>query len=213
MERERHPEPVRPEDGRAARRGLRARKRDLDRGGDGGLGEDRVSRHDQGFRGGRRQGDPSRGQGGGRGRRLPPGGRGGARIAHLHHAAVAEIAPPRGAAHRRRVRRGHRARRTGLLRAAPSPEDRGGRSTRRGRSHGVERDGGRRRAAGQGCGVRQRRHGRIPLLRARQKILLSRAQPAAAGRASRHGDDHQGQPPGDTAAGGHGPALTQHSRN
>ena len=56
----------------------------------------------------------------------------------------------------------------GLLDPETPPEDHRGGTGDRGRARGLPRDGEGRRAAGQGRGLRQRRHRRVPIHRRRQ---------------------------------------------
>mmetsp|Transcript_29019 Transcript_29019/g.66416 ORF Transcript_29019/g.66416 Transcript_29019/m.66416 type:complete len:224 (+) Transcript_29019:676-1347(+) len=211
MERLGHRVPVRSHHGNASRRGLRSGERDFGGRGVGGRGAGRLSRHDQGQRGRGREGHPHGGLCGERGRRLPPGFGGGSRFSHLHHEIVHGVATPGGPADRGRVWRGTGFERTRLFRAAPTSEDHRGGTPRGGLGPRLAPDGESGGAAGPSGGICQRGYGGVSLFGERRTILLSGAQPAAAGGTSRDGDDHQGQPARHAATSGHGHTPPQHS--
>jgi hypothetical protein len=143
--------------GRHPARRLRLGLPALDRPGRRGLQPHRLPRHAQGVVGRRGQGDPQGRLRRGGARRLRGRQGRGARLADLCDEAGAAVAPPRGAAARRRARERDVDLLARLLRPAPPPEDRGGGPRVQGPRGDAPRDGAVRARAGQGGRLRRRR--------------------------------------------------------
>ncbi len=159
--------------------------------------EDRLPRADQGDGRRRRQGHEGR-----RGRRRIRGcarlGAARSEIRVRRRAGAGREIPHRAAAHRDPGVRGHaRQRRLSvrarLLRAAPAPEGAGGGAGARHEARASSRHGRGRRRGRARDRLRRRRHRRVHRrrhVRTGRHVLFHGDEHAAAGRASRHRDDH-----------------------